>query len=809
MAQRSLDLTGLLLLAVAALGFKCSPRAGLDSEHANTLPVVAAVGSRSTPPLRIEPSYVDLNRARRFSEARDVLSAIAPERAQLPAYRFVNAFLAVRANEGSRALSLLEGLSEQLPDLRQDVDRVRAEAQLQTAEALVGAAWLATHGRSGAWLAAAYTLERINQPEGALIAVDKGLAALEQRNGSRSPIKIAEHRWLRAKLHEQAQRTHPFLEDLRWLAVETPNYAQARERIAQALDDAKLVLDAAQRLQRLKRLAEAGWVERLDLELGRAQRAGAVNPALQAYLRGRVRQVARVEQIAGAQLLIRAAELNYEDPSRLRIDAARLYVREGDVERALHTYDSVARQRRDRSIESQFYAARAAATLGQPRQAVERYTRFIQRFPVASLRKVAEFERALTLLLLKEHERAELELSRLLTSDLERDERPLLLELQGLAAQRLGKQPLAATRWQNVVRTAPLSLGGALAQLRLRELDAESSTAAVGDAAPSASPKALDDAAPSARAKALDDAAPSASPKALDDKNTGAPPPDLSPSPNVPASNLPSSPNAPPPDLTPRPSAPPSLSRRVNQLLAFGLDEMAADAHRAEEEQVTTGTAESCCRNWQAIGYGPRVYSSSRKIRGELELSEGVSDGSRWRWECRFPRPYAALVREFEREYRLPSELLFAIMRQESGFDPEIVSPANAVGLMQLLPRTAQRIAEEVHYTGELRLEEPRTNLRLGAAYLRKLLDVFEQNLVLAVAAYNAGPAAVSLWLKHAKHGSVELFAARIPYQETQKYVERVCLNLMVYRHLNGLERHFDGLSLDLPQELKDSSSLY
>lgn len=743
MAQGALGLSGLLLLSIAALGFKCAPRTGLDRDRMSALPAAAASASSNEPALHIEPSYVELNRARRFSEARDVLAKLAPEQAKLPSYRFVNAFLAVRTTEGSRALPLLEGLGEQLGELSKDIERLRAEAQLQTAEALVGAAWLAAHGRSGAWLEAARTLERIQQPELALTALEQGLTLLEQRNGNRTNGKLAEYRWLRARLHEKVQRTDRFLEDLRWLAVEVPNYPDARERIAQSLDDGSLTLDAAQRLQRLKRLADAGWVERLELELEHSQRLGVANsPALQAYLRGRVRQVARLEQIQGAQWLVRAADLNYEDPPRLRIDAARLYVREGDVEHALHTYDHVAQLRRDRSTEAQFYAARAAATLGQARQAVQRYTRFIQRFPATSLRKVAELERAFSLLSLDDNARAEAELSRMLAGDLERDERPLAIELQGLAAQHLGKVPVAIERWQHVVKTAPLSLAGAFARLRLREADAESPALA---ADPTSS----------------------------------------------------------------TPVAPRSLSRRINQLLAFGLDEMAAEAHRAEEEQATSGTAEVCCRNWQTIGYGARAYVASRRIRAEIELSEGVSEGTRWRWECRFPRPYAALVGEFEREYHLPQDLLFAVMRQESGFDPEIVSPAYAVGLMQLLPRTAQRIAEEIHYTGELRLEEPRVNLRLGAAYLRKLLDVFDQNLVLAVAAYNAGPTAVSLWLRHAKHRSVELFAARIPYQETQNYVERVCLNLMVYRHLNKLEHYFDGFSLELPQELKDSSNLY
>ncbi|WP_287496864.1 lytic transglycosylase domain-containing protein [Pandoraea sp. CB10b_02] len=119
-------------------------------------------------------------------------------------------------------------------------------------------------------------------------------------------------------------------------------------------------------------------------------------------------------------------------------------------------------------------------------------------------------------------------------------------------------------------------------------------------------------------------------------------------------------------------------------------------------------------------------------------------------------RPFDALVRHAARAASLEAALLHAIIETESGYDPLAVSPRGAIGLMQVLPRTGARF-------GVRRLEDPAENLRAGAAYLRWLLERFDGELVLALAAYNAGEGAV---LRHGR---------RIPpFPETQNYVRKV-----------------------------------
>jgi soluble lytic murein transglycosylase len=150
-----------------------------------------------------------------------------------------------------------------------------------------------------------------------------------------------------------------------------------------------------------------------------------------------------------------------------------------------------------------------------------------------------------------------------------------------------------------------------------------------------------------------------------------------------------------------------------------------------------------------------------------------------------FPRPWEAHVREREKLDGLPDGLVYAVMRQESGFDPDVVSPARAVGLMQLLPETARAVAT----TASLPLDEALLtnaphNIALGSLYLKDMLGKFKGSPALAAAAYNAGPEAIERWLQHAKGMDLDVFVERIPYSETRGYVVRVTGNLARYAFL-------------------------
>ena len=136
--------------------------------------------------------------------------------------------------------------------------------------------------------------------------------------------------------------------------------------------------------------------------------------------------------------------------------------------------------------------------------------------------------------------------------------------------------------------------------------------------------------------------------------------------------------------------------------------------------------------------------------------------------------PYGATaVTRLEARYSLPSGLVHSVMRQESGFRRDARSPAGAVGLMQLMPKTAERAARELAlaHTPE-QLTQVHHNLELGAYYLGKLLAMFDGRVVLGVAGYNAGPHAVGRWLQGADGLELDTWVARIPYGETRTYSE-------------------------------------
>jgi soluble lytic murein transglycosylase len=140
--------------------------------------------------------------------------------------------------------------------------------------------------------------------------------------------------------------------------------------------------------------------------------------------------------------------------------------------------------------------------------------------------------------------------------------------------------------------------------------------------------------------------------------------------------------------------------------------------------------------------------------------------------------------------------LLLAVARQESNFETAAESWAGARGLMQLMPATARAMAKETktRYSKSRLVKDPDYNLQLGRAYLGRMIDRYNGSYVLAIASYNAGPAAVGRWVRgngDPRKEDVDLidWIEMIPYRETRNYVQRVLENLQVYRSRLGLPR--------------------
>ncbi|MBK8013572.1 MAG: transglycosylase SLT domain-containing protein [Deltaproteobacteria bacterium] len=148
-----------------------------------------------------------------------------------------------------------------------------------------------------------------------------------------------------------------------------------------------------------------------------------------------------------------------------------------------------------------------------------------------------------------------------------------------------------------------------------------------------------------------------------------------------------------------------------------------------------------------------------------------------------YPLAHKDVVEKASADFGVAPELVLAIMRTESHFDPNARSHVGASGLMQLLPVTAERIgAEAPNLQGAAaRFRSPDANIRLGTWYIRRLLDRYDGQMAPAIAAYNAGPIAVDGWLEDLGGLDLDVFVERIPYRETRAYVQRVLEAYSVY----------------------------
>jgi soluble lytic murein transglycosylase len=157
-------------------------------------------------------------------------------------------------------------------------------------------------------------------------------------------------------------------------------------------------------------------------------------------------------------------------------------------------------------------------------------------------------------------------------------------------------------------------------------------------------------------------------------------------------------------------------------------------------------------------------------------------------WEALFPRPYWTDLKRFSLANGLDPYLVASLIRQESEFNPEAVSRANAVGLMQLLPKTGKVVAkqEKLGRYSASQLYTPTVNLQLGTRYFRGMVDQFGGSFEYALAAYNAGSDRVEEWLGQGKYRDAQEFVESIPFTETREYVQAIMRNASVYRQLYG-----------------------
>ena len=213
-------------------------------------------------------------------------------------------------------------------------------------------------------------------------------------------------------------------------------------------------------------------------------------------------------------------------------------------------------------------------------------------------------------------------------------------------------------------------------------------------------------------------------------------------------------------------------------------------------------------------------FQGIRKL-SQQEIKQAASIASIWKWydsaiktvaktshrsdyDLRFPMPYRQQVMLNVKQKDLDPSVIYGVMRRESLFDPLAKSRVGALGLMQLMPSTARRVAKSL---GLKKLKQNEilsvsNNINLGTSYFRTVLNRFENNVSLAAAAYNAGPGNVKKWLPEKETLPADLWVETVPFKETRNYIQAVLAYATIF------DKHL-GKNVKISSRMDDVKSVY
>lgn len=730
-------------LSVAALCAACSrTEASPPSAPSVAAPPTAdAPGPITQSPLSsaaaISVPWPALVRNEQWEAAWRALDELPASEKARPETRYVRARVAIARQEPAAALPLLAGLETELPLLAEDIGRWRAEAKLQVGPFIEAAEWWSARATPGAQLDAAKAFEKANDRRRARVAVERLLGM-----GKRTRAQEAEARALRVRIAEPAGEAERA--DARWLATSGADVGPSDAVALVAKLDPTHPLGAADLLLRARVLSDAGRTDdalhAIDLAAA-APGADRVTDLDRARARGAALFHARGRSNDAARTLAECAAAGGPHAAEDAFHAARALSRADRDDEAIRGYEDVERRYAKSSWadDAAFFAPYLRMLHAEWHACASGFDAYLHGHSGGQHEHDARRDGGLCKLLDGDSKGARAQFERL-SDDVGQD--PVagarMAHLAALAALRDGDRTHAVALWTSVSRTRALSWPAIVARSRLAQ--------------------------------------------------AGAPvPPAIDPPPPSPEGPAPLGPTLPPP---------------VDLLHAIGLEADAEAALRERESAVTAGAAarssEALCAAYGELGRARRRFQIAQTLPSTL-FATAPDARTRWAWGCAFPSPYVNAVREAEARESLPDGLLWAVMRQESGFDPDAVSAAHAVGLMQLLPETARPIADELSIDhDDARLTSPPFAIRIGARVLRKLLDRFHGSVPLAVAAYNGGVDSVERWLSRAQGLELDTFVERIPYDETRDYVVRVMGNFARYGYLARGEEGVPRVDLDL-----------
>jgi soluble lytic murein transglycosylase len=705
-----------------------------------------------TLPLEPPPPWAEALRAQRYRDAERAFEALPTDAQHSAEVRFAWARTRLELGQAGQGVALMSGLEQSLPAISAQVAELRAELLLAAGPAADAAKLLEARGDAPSLAAASRAWLDAGDAEHALKVAERGLANLGK--GRATHEREISLRFARGLAAEKLGKP-VWPGDLRFVALEAPLSDDAKTAVSKlATLGEKSPLSPNDRLARARALAAAGRVADVESELSFVEPfAGRITrPGVPASLRGMALFNARSDYLAAEKLFEQASQLGTEDAAKELFYMAKSRARAQDDAGAEAGYQLVIQRFNTTpwAEQAELSIARIYLAAGGFDKAAAAYGRYLnKRGAKARFFDDASYERAVALLCAGQAAEATPLLTRLAARTKDVRFEAQLRELLGVAALTSGKREDAVRAFKDVIAESPLSFPALVAASRLRSLGSEL-------------------------------------PAWLEPASGGA---TLSPL-----------------EL--------KLPADVALLHRLGLDGDAASALSAQERRLARSHAprsgEALCELYGLLDVADRRYSIGQDAATRAGLDRAPGPRSRWMWDCVYPRPYSELITRAERERLLPRGLIWAVMRQESGFRPAVRSPVGAIGLLQLMPGTAEKIADELGEKVEAAmLSQAHASVRLGSAYLRKLVDSFQGSVPLALAAYNAGPQAVARWLVGGENLPLDLFVARIPYEETRGYVARVLANQARYAYLEGGEGAVQAPALDLPKGIKLPDNSY
>lgn len=248
--------------------------------------------------------------------------------------------------------------------------------------------------------------------------------------------------------------------------------------------------------------------------------------------------------------------------------------------------------------------------------------------------------------------------------------------------------------------------------------------------------------------------------------------------------------------IPPQRPIPPAGSQTFKELYLLGQDRDAWMQWETEfVNKVQPSVAEQFTEGLMRLVRGENL--SAIKLISSLEDRETPEEQAEYQalsqqisyWQARYPFPYGQEIKKWSAERKLNPLLVTALIRQESMFEPKIKSIAGATGLMQVMPSTGEWIAPKIKLNSKtINLEDPNQNINLGTWYLDYTHGEYNNNSMLAIASYNAGPGNVAKWLRTIGKTDTDDFVEDIPFNETKNYVRQVFGNYWNYARLYNPE---------------------